>query len=78
MKTVSIGMIVEINSILKGKGLPYKIHLHDACGAQAMEIESLEEDNEQFEAAVSAINEYFSLHGMETVFIPGGKNFTVK
>ena len=37
-------MIIELNNLLKERGLEYKIHLSDACGSQSMWIESLDPD----------------------------------
>jgi hypothetical protein len=42
MPIVSIGMIVELNKILKEKGFPFTVHLSDACGSQSMRIETLD------------------------------------
>ncbi|HEX3075358.1 MAG TPA: hypothetical protein VHQ24_00665 [Lachnospiraceae bacterium] len=44
---VSINEVIELNQMLQGKGLPFKVHLHDACGNQSFTMEALKECNSE-------------------------------
>ena len=42
MTIITFNEIIEVNGILEQKHLNFKLHLRDACGAQALWIEPLE------------------------------------
>ena len=41
MSYVSFNDVIELNGILKDKGLNFRIHLRDTCGRQSFWIEPL-------------------------------------
>ena len=41
MAIITFNEIIEVNGILEQKHLNFKLHLRDACGAQALWIEPL-------------------------------------
>jgi hypothetical protein len=53
--------IIELNHQLEEKELPFKIHLHDACGSQSFSIEILPRDaaNENVDEMKQVIEQYF-------------------
>lgn len=79
MPIVSITMIIKINKLLQEKGLPYKIHLSDACGRQSMWIEMPDDDKslEQSAEFYKTIEDYFSKHRMQLKYSPDRHTFWV-
>lgn len=79
MPIVSITMIIEINTLLQEKGLPYKIHLSDACGRQSMWIETLSggSSSEQSAEFYKTIEDYFSKHRMRMEYSPDRHAFWI-
>ncbi len=76
MNTVSLNMIIEINKILEGKNLNYKVHLKDACGCQSMWIEAL--NNQTITDEVyQIISEYFKGERMKLEFNSSDTGFRV-
>ena len=76
---VSIGMILELNHLLREEGLPFQVHLRDACGRQSMWADSLdaqafEHSSEQFYRELEA---YFSRHKMKISYAPDRKTFWI-
>ncbi|MCH3967890.1 MAG: hypothetical protein PHR15_01415 [Atopobiaceae bacterium] len=41
MAIISINHIVDVNHLVEDAGLPYKVHLSDACGRQSCWVEEL-------------------------------------
>ncbi|WP_099468791.1 RDAC family protein [Konateibacter massiliensis] len=76
MKIVTIGQIVEINKQLEEKGLPYKLHLRDACGGQSLSIEELEAGKQQ--ELYEVLEKYFLEQGMRVVYTEDKSGFTVQ
>jgi hypothetical protein len=52
---VSINEVVELNRRLQGKNLPFKVHLHDACGNQSFTMEALKECNGEESAEMKQV-----------------------
>ena len=78
-RTVSIKEVIELNHILEEKGLSFKIHLHDACGAQSFSMETLSEDvaKEDCEKCKQEITTYFEGKGTLITFTQNGCDFFV-
>ncbi|MDF2473971.1 MAG: hypothetical protein K0R21_1753 [Anaerocolumna sp.] len=38
---IGFNEVIELNHILQGKDLKFKIHFHDACGGQSFSVEPL-------------------------------------
>lgn len=77
---ISIKEVIELNQQLEEKGIYYKIHLHDACGAQSFSIESISEDilSEDYERCKENLNTYFKEKGLSVIFTQNGYDFFVK
>lgn len=66
---VGIQEVIALNHLLEEKGLPFKIHLRDACGAQSFSLEALDEENPEEQKLVKAeIAAYFEGIGIEISF----------
>ncbi len=80
MKTISISQIIELNNILKNKGLHFKIHMHDACGGQSFSIEA--EDKAAcegyYDEMYETIDEFFEKEHTELNYYEGKMGFGVK
>ncbi|KAB1438100.1 RDAC family protein [Candidatus Galacturonibacter soehngenii] len=79
MKIVSISQIIEINNQLKEKGLPYSIHLKDACGGQSFSIEVINnETQEDKKKLVEFLDVYFTSYRMKVVYGIDQYHFTIQ
>lgn len=79
VQIVSINMILELNHLLREKGLLFQVHLRDACGRQSMWAEALdaqasEHSSEQFYRELEA---YFSRYKMKISYAPDRKTFWI-
>ena len=45
MNIIGVNDVVEANALLRENGLPYKVHLRDACGKQSCWLERLANNN---------------------------------
>jgi hypothetical protein len=71
--------IYEINQLLEGKNLKYKLHLHDMCGSQSYTIEPLSsgagEDHD--EDMKETITQYFEQRGIQISFLENNLEFRI-
>ncbi len=76
---VTIHEVIELNHMFEEKGLSFKIHLHDACGAQSFSVEGLTEDasKEEYERVNEEIALYFKSKGIEIMFTQNNRDFYV-
>lgn len=74
MTIVSLNIIIELNKILKEKDI--KIHIKDACGAQCMWIEPLN-NQEIGEEVYDFLKDYFKKERMELKYSPDKITFWV-
>lgn len=76
---VTINEIIELNRLLKGEGLQFKVHLHDACGSQSFTIEPVGEgkDKEDILKLRDRITDYFNIRGMKIRFSADQLSFQV-
>lgn len=77
MPIVSIAMIVEVNQLLREKGIPFKIHLSDACGRQSMWVEPLggEASPERYAEFYKTAEAYFEGQRMRLAYSPDRHTF---
>jgi len=79
MQIVSINMILELNELLRDKGLMFQVHLRDACGRQSMWAEAL--DSHAFENSgrlfYQELEAYFSRHKMGISYAPDRITFWI-
>ncbi len=75
---VTLNDISDMNHSLEDKGLSFKVHLHDACGAQSFTMEELRENNDgQKDAMQQVIKEYFEGKRAKIEFSQDGMGFVV-
>lgn len=78
MKIVSIQEILEVNRLIQETGLPYKIHMRDACGQQSFWIEPLGSEMEQSEKLYELLNDYFVKNRMNVVLMDNKLSFLIQ
>jgi hypothetical protein len=71
--------VIELNHLLEGQSLAFKVHLHDACAGQSFSVESLGNSNdlEYQESMKKAVTEYFAQKRMTIQFAENNKDFYV-
>lgn len=76
---VSIQEVIDLNHLLEEKEMAFKIHLHDACGAQSLSVEALSEElsQEQQQSVKAEITAYFEGRGIEILFAQNQRDFYI-
>ncbi len=61
MTIISFQEIIELNHILEGNKIPYRLHLKDRCGGQSIQIEAFSgsENNESYSKLQEVVTNYF-------------------
>lgn len=78
MKVIGINDVIDVNRLLADKGMPYKIHLRDACGKQSCWIEEAsEEDSGARDRMRDLLIGFFSKRGITLEFDEEGMAFWV-
>ena len=70
MAIITFNEIIEVNGILEQKHLNFKLHLRDACGAQALWIEPLGNCacEGHYDAMHQVIEQYFLDKGLNVKY----------
>lgn len=76
---ISFNEVIELNHILEDKGLRFKVHLHDACGAQSFTVESLEDGSAEgnVDEVKTEITSYFENKRIQIKFSQINLDFIV-
>lgn len=76
---ISINMILELNQLLREKGLLFLVHLRDACGRQSMWVEALggQAFDHSAELFYQELEAYFSRHKMKISYAPDRITFWI-
>ena len=57
---ITFDEVIDINHSLEDQGLPFKLHLRDACGSQSFHVESIAETSQEEAGAMKQmITQYF-------------------
>lgn len=72
--------VIELNHMIEEQGLPFKLHLHDACGSQSFSLEALNQSLEEgsYDEVKRAISVYFEGKGFRIRFSEFDPTFTVE
>ena len=75
---ISFNEVIELNQILKDKGLNIKVHLHDRCGSQSFTIEATDDEaQDQKDTAKKEIEKYFDHKGSTLRFSENNQEFSI-
>ena len=76
---VSIHEFITLNHLLEEKELLFKIHFHDACGAQSFSVEAIKEDatTDDYDRVKGEIISYFEAKGITVTFAQNNRDFYV-
>ena len=79
MSYVSFNDVIELNGILKDKGLNFRIHLRDTCGRQFFWIEPLGNCacEGRYDEMYQVVEEYFEGKGFSVQYDDQKMNFVV-
>lgn len=77
MNYITFNEMIEVNGLLEGKGLNFKVHLRDACGKQSCWIEPLGNCacEGRYEEMYQVVEEYFRSKGQKIEFDETKLNF---
>ena len=78
-KIITITEIVEVNQVLTSKGLPFKVHLHDACGNQSFHVEPLEgcDNKDTINNMKEEVIRYFQGKYLKVRFLENNRDFII-
>lgn len=79
MSYVSFNDVIELNRILKDKGLNFRIHLRDTCGRQSFWIEALGNCacEGRYDEMYQVVEEYLEGKGFSVQYDDQKMNFVV-
>ena len=79
MSYVSFNDVIELNGILKDKGLNFRIHLRDTCGGQSFWIEPLGNCacEGRYDEMYQVVEEYLEGKGFSVQYDDQKMNFVV-
>ena len=79
MSYVSFNDVIELNGILKDKGLNFRIHLRDTCGRQSFLIEPLGNCacEGRYDEMYQVVEEYLEGKGFSVQYDDQKMNFVV-
>ena len=79
MSFVSFNDVIELNGILKDKGLNFRIHLRDTCGSQSFWIEPLGNCacEGRYDEMYQVVEEYLEGKGFSVRYDDQKMNFVV-
>ena len=79
MSYVSFNDVIELNGILKDKGLNFRIHLRDPCGRQSFWIEPLGNCacEGRYDEMYQVVEEYLKAKGFSVQYDDQKMNFVV-
>ena len=72
---IPIGDIVSINKILERDNSPFRVHLHDACGAQTLELRSIDDTVSPDETIRDLVRTFFKSRNRKIEFFVDGRTF---
>lgn len=76
MSVISIQQVIGANQLMGKRGLPFKVHLSDACGRQSCWLEELADASAaDLKAAHAALLSFFSERRIELGFSDDGMRF---
>ena len=72
--------VIDLNHRIEEQGLPFKLHLHDACGSQSFSLEPLNQSVEEgsYDEVKRVISGYFEGKGFRILFSEFAPTFTVE
>ncbi len=77
---VTYNEVIELRHRIEEQGLPFKLHLHDACGSQSFSLEPLHQSIEagSYDEVKRAVSGYFEGKGFRIRFSEFDLTFTVE
>lgn len=72
---IPISDVIAINKVLNDNKIAFKVHLHDACGAQTLELRSIGENLSPNELVRDTVQKFFATKHRKIEFFEDGKTF---